>query len=228
MSAFSTCWQLAAAINGWLTSREARFLFELGRSVPRGGTVVEIGSFFGRSTVCLARGSLAGQCARIVAVDPQIGSPKHTHLLGCEDPFPWLCANLRRAGVGDLVEVRRCTSIEAARDSSGPVDVVFVDGSHEEHDVRADFDHWFPKLRVGGTIAFHDSWHMQGVRAVTTRLLWEGSELADPRLVDTITACTKTERRARHRAFVASRMLLGPVGFLRLTYRGTRLRRVGT
>lgn len=228
MSAFAACWDLASAINGWLTVREARFLFELARAAPAGGTIVEIGSFFGRSTVCLALGSRAGHRARVVAVDPQIGSPEHTHLLGCDDPSPWLVANLQRAGVADLVQTRKCTSTEAARQFDGAVDALFIDGSHEAADVRADFEHWFPKLRPDGTIAFHDSWHMHGVRTVTGALLRSATHLARPRLVDTITACTKGDRPARHRAFLAARMLRGPVGFLRLTYRGTRLRAVGT
>lgn len=227
MSDFAACWQLAATINGWLTRREARFLFDAARAVPAGGTIVEIGAFFGRSTVCLARGSLAGARAAVISVDPQLGSPKHTGLLGCDDPHPWLLANLERAGVRELVTAKRTTSVAAAAEVAGPIDLLFVDGSHELAEVRADFEHWFPKLRQGALIAFHDSWHMRDVRRLTTELLLAALPLADPRLIDTITACRKGTRARRHAGFLAKRLLCGPIGFLRLTYRGTRLRPVG-
>ena len=218
------CWDVASAVNGWLTRREAEFLYEAARAVPRGGRIVEIGSFFGRSTLCLAFGSRDGNQAPILAVDPHYGSPKHERMIGCADTYPSFVANLEAAGVGALVEPVHATSERAAAECEGPLDLIFVDGSHELLAVRTDFERWFPKLRDGGTIAFHDSWHMSGVRRVTTGLLAAPCELASPRLVDTITACVKrTGSRNRHRAFVWLRRLRAPLGFLRLTYRGTRL-----
>lgn len=41
---------------GWMTSRERRALYALGRFTP--GPVLEIGAWLGRSTVCIARGIL--------------------------------------------------------------------------------------------------------------------------------------------------------------------------
>jgi predicted O-methyltransferase YrrM len=228
MSSFADCWRLASEINGWLTRREGRFLFEAARAVPAGGTIVEIGSFFGRSTVCLARGGLAGQRPAILAIDPQLGSPRHASLLACDDPHPFFLANLERAGVRSLVTPKKTTSVAAAADCTAPIDLLFIDGSHELEQVRADFQHWFPKLRPGGCIAFHDSWHMGGVRRLTSELLRAPSSLSAPRLIDTITACTRREGAGCHRLFLAARHLRGPFGFLRLTYGGTRLRPAGT
>lgn len=226
MSDFTACWAIAAPINGWLTRREGEFLFTAARAVPPGGTIVEIGSFFGRSTVCLGLGSRAGNGARVIAVDPQFGSPKHTHLLRCDDPAPHLRANLARAGLSELVTVLQHTSERAAPLVPGPIDLLFIDGSHAYADVALDYALWFPKLRLGGLVAFHDSWHMHGVRRFSGELLRRGAPLGAPRLVDTITACTKVEGRARHRGFVMGRALRGLAGFLRLTYRGTRLQAV--
>lgn len=228
MSEFDSCWARAAQINGWLTRREGEFLFTAASAVRRGGTIVEIGSFFGRSTVCLGLGSRAGGRARVIAVDPQFGSPKHTHLLRCDDPAPHLRANLAQAGLEPLVTVLQHTSQQAAPLVVGEIDLLFIDGSHEYADVALDYALWFPKLRVGGVVAFHDSWHMQGVRRFSGELLRRGAPLGEPRLIDTITACVKRDAEARHRGFVAGRALRGVAGFLRLTYRGTRLQPVGT
>jgi predicted O-methyltransferase YrrM len=228
MSDFAACWELARGVNGWLTRAEARLLYETARALSAGSTVVEIGSFFGRSTVCLARGSQDGTGAVVHAIDPQLGSQKHTHLLGCDDPSPWLLANLARAGVEKVVSVHKLTSAQAAAVVPGPIDLLFIDGSHEQESVQTDFALWFPKLRVGGSVLFHDSWHMSGVRRATADLLGRATLLCAPRLIDTITMCTKGEQPRRHRAYLASRWLRGPLGFLRLTYGGTRLRWAGT
>lgn len=224
MTSLAEAWRAARGISGWLTHREAAFLYEAARAVPRGGKIVEIGSFLGRSTVCLAHGSRAGNSAQIVAVDPHIGSPKHAHLLQCTDTWPHFLANLAQAGVADLVHAVHATSRDAAPGVPGPVDFLFVDGSHDLDDVRTDIECWLPKLRPGGVIAFHDSWHMGGVRGATSELLRRRPGLASPRLVDTISAFTRIPEAATSLPwFRALRWLRGPAGFLRLTYRGTRM-----
>lgn len=228
-SEWQKCWAIAQRINGWLTVREARLLFECARRAPADATIVEIGSFFGRSTVCLAHGSRAGHGARIAAIDPHIGSPKHEEQMGCDDTWPWFLDNLEAAGVRDLVTPIKKPSVDAIDDVEGDVGFLFIDGSHDEDDVAADFDTWFPRVRGGCDIAFHDSWHMTGVRRVSGRILRASTEIAEPRLVDTITLFRKLrsdERasRMRNRGFDAVRAVRGLAGFLRLTYRGTHMR----
>jgi hypothetical protein len=38
-----------------------------------------------------------------------------------------------------------------------PIDLLFVDGDHREEGVRADVDHWSPRLTPGGHLLFHDA-----------------------------------------------------------------------
>lgn len=48
-------------------------------------------------------------------------------------------------------------SVEASQDvPDGSLDLVFIDGDHSYEGVRADVDHWLPKVRKGGVIAGHD------------------------------------------------------------------------
>jgi hypothetical protein len=151
-------------------------------------------------------------------------------MLACTDTWPHFLANLERTGVHRLVRPLRATSAAGAAATAGPVRLLFVDGSHELADVRTDIACWFPRLAPGALVAFHDSWHMQGVRQATSELLRTRAGLRAPRLVDTITAltCTGTDAPAPgHRAFRLLRWLRGPAGFLRLTWRGTRLTPVG-
>lgn len=223
-------WSEASRINGWLTPREGRFLRDAAAAAGPGAHIVEIGSFFGRSTLCLAAG--LGPGSSITSVDLHIGSPKHTHLLGCTDTWPHFLVNLERAGVRDRVRALRISSVEAAAQVPGPIDFLFIDGSHEYEDVRRDYEEWAPKVRAGGCIAFHDSWHMTGPHRATAEILAGSRQVSRPRLIDTITAVTRVDDnsaldRAANRAFLLSRLPRGALGFVRLTWRGgTRLERV--
>src|SRR5260370_42637047 len=69
-AAIEEAWQRVRDVPGFLQEGEARFLGLLAAGAPANGTIVEIGSFKGRSTVMLA--SLAkhyGLCP-VVAIDP--------------------------------------------------------------------------------------------------------------------------------------------------------------
>ncbi|MGH7203322.1 MAG: hypothetical protein ACREHC_02660, partial [Candidatus Levyibacteriota bacterium] len=57
-------------IPGWLTVKEAQFLETIVlRTEKRKGEIVEIGSFCGKSTICLAQSS-----GKVYAVDPHKGN----------------------------------------------------------------------------------------------------------------------------------------------------------
>src|ERR1700677_2029847 len=68
MNTFSTAWDRAQRIDGWLTEGQARLLFDAARRAPAGQTIVEIGCHHGRSTVILATAKATG--VRLLAVDP--------------------------------------------------------------------------------------------------------------------------------------------------------------
>src|SRR5712691_13572252 len=61
---------LIADVPGWLTDEEGEALYDLARACTGKGVIVEIGSWVGKSTICLGRGSLAGASVPIYAVDP--------------------------------------------------------------------------------------------------------------------------------------------------------------
>lgn len=147
---------MAASIQGWLAPSEAALLFELAQGCTGAGCIVEIGSYAGKSTVCLAWGSKLGAGATIYAVDPHIGSQEHqAQRQGGTSTLPSLRGNLDRAGVADLVEICPITSTEAALVLDGPVEMAFIDGDHQR--AGRDWDMWYPKLIPNGILAIHDS-----------------------------------------------------------------------
>lgn len=57
-------------IEGWLADVEGALLYSLARKCNANGVIVEIGSWKGKSTIFIAKGSEAGQRVRVYAIDP--------------------------------------------------------------------------------------------------------------------------------------------------------------
>lgn len=173
MSGFErTVKPLIADVPGWLTDEEGEALYELGRRCSGRGVIVEIGSWKGKSTICLGLGSRAGNGVRIFAVDPH-----------ADYRFGDFTANIERAGIADLVTPVAALSQPAADDFHEPIELLFVDGSHEEPLVREDFDKWVPKVLDGGWVAFHDTTWTAGPRRVVGERIYRSRRFADVRFV---------------------------------------------
>ena len=172
MSDFAPVKELIKDVPGWLSDEEGEALFELARRCTGRGVIVEIGSWKGKSTICLGRGSRAGNGVRIFAVDPH-ADYRHGEFK----------ENIERAGIADLVTPVKGLSQEVVEDFDEQIELLFVDGSHEEEDVRHDFDTWVPKVVEGGVVAFHDTtWH-DGVRRVMAEKVYGSRQFKDVRFV---------------------------------------------
>ena len=163
---------LIADVPGWLTDEEGEALYELARSCTGRGAIVEIGSWKGKSTICLGLGSRAGEGVRIYAIDP------HT-----EYRFGDFRANIERAGIADLVTPIASLSQAAADDFDEPIELLFVDGSHDYDLVLEDFEKWVPKVVDGGWVAFHDTTWTPGPRKVVGQAVYRGRAFKDVRFV---------------------------------------------
>ncbi|HEV8202351.1 MAG TPA: class I SAM-dependent methyltransferase [Candidatus Polarisedimenticolia bacterium] len=138
-------------VEGYLYPHEGTFLHCLAFAAPGRGAVVEIGSFRGRSTLCLASGVLRRGEGKVIAIDPQRYGTGET-----------LVANLRRFHLDRCVEIRADTSLSVARGFEGKARIVFVDGDHSDDAVRADVAAWLPHLDAGGFLVLHDATSLSG------------------------------------------------------------------
>jgi MMP 1-O-methyltransferase len=163
---------LIADVPGWLTDEEGEALYDLARRCTGCGVIVEIGSWKGKSTICLGVGSRAGSGVPIFAIDPH-----------ADYRFGDFKANIERAGVSDLVTPIASLSQAAADGFEKPIELLFVDGSHEEHLVREDFEKWVPKVADGGWVAFHDTTWTAGPRRVVGERVYRSRNFADVRFV---------------------------------------------
>jgi predicted O-methyltransferase YrrM len=126
---------------------EAAYLYGLVRkSRPR--TVVEIGRFRGGSTLLLAA-ALEDGVLHSYDIDTRQGRS------GAELDEE-LIAALERYGLGDRVRLHVADS-RTADTPEAAIDLLFIDGDHSEEGVRADFEHWRPRLADGGHVLFHDA-----------------------------------------------------------------------
>jgi MMP 1-O-methyltransferase len=175
---------LIADIPGWLTDEEGEALYELARSCNGSGVIVEIGSWKGKSTVCLGLGSQAGNSAPVYAVDPH-----------ADYRFGDFKTNVERAGLADLVRPIASLSQAAADDFDHAIELLFVDGSHEYDLVLEDFEKWVPKVVDGGWVAFHDTTWTKGPRKVVGQGIYRSRRFRDARFV---VGSTTVARKVAH------------------------------
>ena len=144
----------ALTIPGWMTEDELRWLAEQA-SAHR--AIVEIGSWRGRSTRALADNTPG----TVWAVDTWKGSQEEQHLeefRAHADNPNWLFEDFASNmwPLANVNAVQRDSQDAARYLSLRCFDMIFIDGSHEYEDVRADIDHWLPRVKHGGTICGHD------------------------------------------------------------------------
>jgi SAM-dependent methyltransferase len=162
-AAFREAWSEVSPSLTWNHRPTARRLWRLAR-LPLPGTIVEIGSFLGNSTIYLAK---AG--GEVHAVDPH--TPRSMTQLaavvgpsapndsgsGLGDTSQAFVRNLERFGVRERVVYHRASSLEAAHHwDAGPVRLLYVDGMHTYDAVRADYEAWRPLLAAQHVVLFDD------------------------------------------------------------------------
>jgi hypothetical protein len=154
---------------------------------------VEIGSWKGKSTTWLAKGSRSGSGLSVFAIDPHRGGSADTGEDVAKGTFDDFTANMKRAGIDDLVVPYVMTSAEAAAKVRDEVVLLFVDGSHECEDVKLDVELWVPKVVDGGRIAFHDTVNSVwlGVPRAVREVVYKSDHFKNVRLVDSMTICEK-------------------------------------
>jgi len=147
--------EAADGAGGFLSDIEGSLLFALAQKCVGRGVIVEIGSYTGKSTIYLGKGSEAGKNVKIYAIDP------HREPFQSKDDatgtYAKFTKNIENAQLGGIVNPIVKTSIEAADLISEPCELLFIDGCHKYNYVKKDFDTWFPKVIDGGIIVFHDT-----------------------------------------------------------------------
>ena len=176
---FSEVLDRVADVEGWMTEDQARRLFDRCIELGPGTTVVEIGSFRGRSAIVLACAARPG--VELVAIDPHGGGDRGPREIAPDqalgdDDHAAFNSNLAAAGMADRVRHIRKTSEAALQDVEGEIDLLYIDGAHRLGPARADIVNWGARVSGGGTMLIHDSFSSIGVTlALYTTTFGSGS-----------------------------------------------------
>jgi predicted O-methyltransferase YrrM len=147
--------------------------------LPAPHSIVEIGSYQGKSTVLL--GSVVKAFfpgAKVYAIDP------HNGVIGASDQgihsvsptLEMFKKNIANAGLTEVIETIVNYSYKV--DWQAPVSLLFIDGLHDYPNVSRDFWHFSNWVNSGGYIVFHDyADYYPGVQAFVNELLETGQYL---------------------------------------------------
>jgi cephalosporin hydroxylase len=117
---------------------------------------VEVGAWKGKSAVYMAV-EIANSNKNIIfhVVDTWEGSIEHKEKPELSQLYDIFIDNMKPFEKYYIPQ--KMTSLEAAEKfDNNSIDFIFIDASHEYQDVINDLKAWYPKLKIGGTLAGHD------------------------------------------------------------------------
>lgn len=138
-------------------------------------TIVEVGSWLGKSTIDLAR-ALPPE-GKIYAVDHWEGSAEHQIGNSAWHPsLPYLyeqfLSNIIHSGLTEKVVPIKMDSLEAARSLTVQPDLIYIDANHETEAVYRDLCAWYPFVKGRGILC-GDDWCWPSVRSAVVRFAAE-------------------------------------------------------
>lgn len=152
--------QLMTELRGGITPQEASMLRRLA-SECRGGCIVEVGSFRGKSAVALAFGvrDIAPSTPRpeIYCIEPHRPfTGFYGGEFGPEDRGAYYSTMVANEAFREVALVN-LSSEEVTPSWNRKVGLLFIDGDHRYEGVKRDYDCWEPHVRPGGIVAFDDA-----------------------------------------------------------------------
>lgn len=152
--------RIVGETSGLITVDEGFLLFNIARSLYNlEGAIVEIGSYKGASTICLAKGISMEDKTKVYAVDPH--NLRFERLFGVgafsKNTYKVFTDNIRRENQEKKIVKISKTSKKAIKKWNKPIKFLWIDGDHSYKEVMADFLLWEKFVVPGGVIAFHDT-----------------------------------------------------------------------
>jgi glycosyltransferase involved in cell wall biosynthesis len=136
-------------IDGWMRFDELQWLYNTAKSMD---SVVELGSWKGRSTHALASGCRLGHVTAIDHFRGSVGEEGVHREAQTEAVYEQFCENTK--SLTNLTVVRKDSQAAAGDFEDGSFDLVFIDADHTYAGVKRDIEAWRPKARI--MLAGHD------------------------------------------------------------------------
>ncbi|MCB1712526.1 MAG: class I SAM-dependent methyltransferase [Candidatus Riesia sp.] len=155
----------AREIQGWLRDDEYDIVYDLAQKhVKRGGHVVEVGSWKGKSafiwaSVCKEKSAWL-TCIDTFSGIEDINSEPNLHGTYKEafsDPKAFFENNIKNNLEGLPVSYIKGLSREKHKEvRDGTIDICFIDADHKYPEVVRDIKNFLPKVKKGGILCGHD------------------------------------------------------------------------
>lgn len=154
-------------VKGFLSDKEAKKLQELFLNVHHLGSVLEIGTYCGKSTLNFAL--IAKKIGGLIyTIDHHTGSEEHQ--LGEEyhdedlydkrlkkfNTLPEFLKNLRSSNLDNFIIPIISKSSDASETFSELISLLFIDGGHSLEAALSDYNSWKDKICSGGLLVIHD------------------------------------------------------------------------
>ena len=130
------------SIRGWLLPAAAESLHKFAQLAPADGMVVEIGSFAGKSTVCIAKG-LGVPARRMTSIDLRFQ--------------PDFRSNIAFYGYETAIQTLQGPSLDHFENWDAPISYLYIDGHHGKGYALADLMLWDMFVLPGGYVALDDT-----------------------------------------------------------------------
>ena len=156
-------------ISALVSDKECKELYKIGKVVEN--NIVEIGSFQGESTTCLAKGSIDGNKVKIYAIDlwnlrelsdkvienykREIEKKKRLNFKRIE-VWERFLQRLQDEKIEEYVIPVKGSSVEIAKVWNSPIGALFIDGDHSYKGCLNDYLEFGKHVVSGGYIIFHD------------------------------------------------------------------------
>lgn len=164
-------------IGGWLSEEKFNTLFDLVvNSKP--SNILEIGVFMGKSFFTLAWACKYINQGRVIGLDP-LSTQASTEFMEDSTNIEWwthldyekinsdLLHYINDNLLSNYCEFVRTTSQDYIHNVNYEIDILHIDGNHEEQSAIRDVELYYPKVKQGGYILFDDAKWYQTQKAVS-------------------------------------------------------------
>jgi predicted O-methyltransferase YrrM len=136
----------ALGIQGWLTDEEGEDLANLAINK----VCCEVGSLYGLSSYCIASTAFSLICVDTFKSD----SNGCTQDCDAEANYAKFCHNVNR--FKNIIVIKDTSYKAAKRLQNDWFDFIFIDGDHSLKGCSQDIREYYPKIKSGGLMIFHD------------------------------------------------------------------------
>jgi len=151
-------------ILGWMTNQECDALADLAKLVPDSGTIVEVGSMFGRSATIWAQ---SNPTVTVICIDTFIENYHSRHDIDWEIchchkfPLNGITYNLyeefqKNTQHYDNIKIIRGYSPQNIQYTGQAIDLFFLDAGHSNPNDWDNIEFFLPYIKSGGKICGHD------------------------------------------------------------------------